>query len=441
MRTLLSTKWPRLPQPSQRAFMGGLLFLFVAVSVQYSLKVMQPREDGMTRSAILRWSPQIQALEEGVDISRAFNYPNPPIMALMLWPFTELPPLAAALTWFYVKVAMALLAMFWTFRMLETPERPFPPWAKALAVVLSLRPILSDLSHGNVNILILFLVVGALYAFHTRRDFLSGLVLALAIACKLTPALLICYFVWKRSWSALAGTALGLWLFFFGVPGAILGFEYNWQLLTGWVEVMVMPFIQGGFVTSEHHNQSLPGLVYRLLTHNPSFSDYIKDVYTPLAYSNFMNLSTATAQWVVKVCMGLFAVLIMWTCRHPAKGVRRGWPLPAEYSLLLIGMLLFSERTWKHHAVTLLVPYAVLCYALAAGTLSRLGRRAVIASLVISTLLIASTSKGLLGSEAADAAQVYGGFTFAFLVLAAGCAVVLRQARSCAARPSSLVSQ
>src|SRR5205823_14206012 len=27
------------------------------------------------------------------------------------------------------------------------------------------------------------------------------------------------------------------------------------------------------------------------------------------------------------------------------------WPLAAEFSLIVLGMLLFSERTWKHHCV------------------------------------------------------------------------------------------
>ena len=49
----------------------------------------------------------------------------------------------------------------------------------------------------------------------------------------------------------------------------------------------------------------------------------------------------------------------------------QAWRLAAEFSLVIIGMLLFSERTWKHHCVTLLLPFAVLAYYLAsvpAGT-------------------------------------------------------------------------
>ena len=48
------------------------------------------------------------------------------------------------------------------------------PWAKGLAVLLSLRPIEGDLVHGNVNLLILFLIVASLYAYCRRRDGLAA---------------------------------------------------------------------------------------------------------------------------------------------------------------------------------------------------------------------------------------------------------------------------
>ena len=109
-------------------------------------------------------------------------------------------PLAAALLWFYLKVGMTLLALHWVFRLVERHERPFPTWSKVLATLLSLRPIVGDLSHGNVNLFILFLVVAALYAFHRGRDITAGIVLALAVCCKVTPALFVPYLIWKRAW-------------------------------------------------------------------------------------------------------------------------------------------------------------------------------------------------------------------------------------------------
>jgi alpha-1,2-mannosyltransferase len=455
---------------TQRWFTVALLLVFAIVSVQYSIKVLTPRRDGQTASAVLRWASQIQMMEEGEDVHKTHNYPNPPIMAMILWPFSELAqvsPLAAALGWFYLKVGMALLAMVWVFRLVETPERPFPVWAKALTAVLSLRPILGDLTHGNVNIFILFLVVASLYAFSRGKDFLSGVLLALAIACKVTPALFVFYFAWKRAWRVLAGCGAGLVLFFLMVPALWLGWQQNLQALTSWFQAMIVPYVLGGVVTPEHNNQSLPGLIARLVTDAPSFASYIGSDYVPLRYQNIADIGPAGAKWLVKGCMGLFALLVIWTCRAPIRAagkpegeVRRGWPLAAEYGLIVVGMLLFSERTWKHHCVTLLLPFAVLCYGVAVLPLGSLRRKTLIGGLALATLLIASTSSGVLNDNppkiheiveqtsaltgpapvlgatatgmltdsVSKQAQVYGAYVWAFGLLGAGLALMLWQA-------------
>src|SRR5262245_58160673 len=206
-RTALLSRLTALPQ---RAFVAALIAVFAAVSVQYTLKTLDLRNGRQDRSAILRWREQLLQLDSGENIYQRFTYPNPPIMALMLRPLAELPPVTGALTWFFLKVALAVLAFAAIFRVVESPGTSFPPWAAMLAVLLSVRPILGDLSHGNVNILILFLVCAMLFAFRYQWDITAGVILALAIACKVTPALFVGYFLWKRAWRVLAGCGIGM---------------------------------------------------------------------------------------------------------------------------------------------------------------------------------------------------------------------------------------
>jgi len=480
----------RLHSRTQILFIGALSVLLIGVSVQYSLKVLTPRKDGNTQSAILRWAQQIQAMEDGENIHAKYNYPNPPIMPQILWPLAKLAkvsPLAAALTWFYMKVALALVCILWAFRLVETPEQPFPAWSKALTVLLSIRPILGDLTHGNINIFILFLVMASLYAFSRNRNVLSGLLLALAIACKVTPALFVIYFLWKRGWGVLIGCAIGLVLFFLLVPsiffavqkGSLVdGWNANWDALTSWKKGMIDPYLERGEVTPEKENQSLPGVMTRLLTHAPSFSSWVDNVYTPLAYHNIADLDRGTIKLIVQLCQALFLLSMVFLCRAPigqpgvpTTDIRRGWQLSAEFSLILVAMLMFSERTWKHHCVTLLLPFAVLCYGLAVW-FPRKQRLAAGIAVGLAGLLILSTSSGVFGNESPKAqntfdamkvavgptaymaafepavesdataelgivpdspgkyAQVYGAYLWAFLALLAGLSIMLRSNRT-----------
>src|SRR5262245_60719563 len=255
---------------AQTWFVAGLLALFAATSVAYTVKVLTPRNGETTRSAIVRWRDQLLQLDPGENIYERFTYPNPPIMAIMLRPLADLPPVAGALVWFYLKVGFAFASFRLVFRLAEDASVQFPPWAMALAVVLSIRPVLGDLMHGNVNLLILFLVLAGLGLYRCNWDVAAGIVLALAVACKVTPALFLPYFVWKRSWQVVGSMIVGLGLFLFVVPGIVLGWAENLELLTSWVDRMVLPFVFGGQVWSDHPNQSLPGLITRLFTHSPS---------------------------------------------------------------------------------------------------------------------------------------------------------------------------
>ncbi len=414
------------PGSARRWFLVGLVAILLIVSIRYTMKAMSHR------SAIVRWQSALVEFEAGADIYRRYAHPNSPMLVTLLSWLTMWPPLVGALAWFYFKLALTVVAVFWIFRLVEEPGLAFPPWARALTVLLSLRPIVGDLTHGNVNLFILFLVMAALTAFRHRWDLSAGFLLALAIACKVTPALFVPYFLWKRAWKTLAGCLAGLVLFAWFIPCCVLGFDDGSRLLYSWTEQMILPFVVSGEVYySEHHNQSLAGLALRLLTESPSFSTWTtENVRVPLHFHNFLDLPPRAAGWIVKGCLAVFVGLVLWSCRTPL-AQRQGWRLPAEFSLVLLGMLLFSERTWKHHCVTLLLPCAVLMYYLAACRPAPRVRGYLIGTLIAATLLMLTTSTGPDGDQIATPAfgklaQVYGAFVWAYICLMAALVVILR---------------
>jgi hypothetical protein len=104
----------------------------------------------------------------------------------------------------------------------------------------------------------------------------------------------------------------------------------------------------------------------------------------------------------------------------------------AEASVVILGMLLFCERTWKHHCVTLLVPFSVIAYCLGARLFSVPVRWYLAITLVAGALLMLSTITGLddQHDRVGKLAQVYGAYVWAFLLLTAAMFVVLFQTRS-----------
>ena len=419
-----STSVVRSPYPRLFHSLPFLLLtaILIAAGIPYAIKAAHHG------SAIVRWHNQLGELFSGQDIYLRYAYPNPPMMALFLYPLALLPPLAGALIWYAIKSAAVLLAAIWTFRMIETPERPFPVWTKGLVLLLALKPILGDLMHGNVNLFILFLVVGALYAFHQRRDWLAGFVLALAIACKVTPLLFVPYFLWKRAWKTVGGCALGLVCFVFLVPGGLLGWKENKQLLASWALQMANPYlVEGSVLYTQHTNQSLPALVLRLTTSSPSSITYVDGQLTPAGYHNVIDIGERAADWLIRGCMAVFAALVVWSCRTRLTE-RHGWHLPAEFSLVILGMLLFSERTWKHHCVGLLLPLAVLVYVLA--TDREFDRRLRDCLAVAVGAAAALMWLGGLDNDFGKWMEIYGVYVWTHLLLVGALTLVLRWCRT-----------
>ncbi|HEY2908790.1 MAG TPA: glycosyltransferase family 87 protein [Gemmataceae bacterium] len=411
------------PTRARFAFLAVLAIVVVGMSVKYAAKIDKPGDRGLqSRSAFLRWRTMIHEVFAGTNIYVGVHeYPNPPIMAIVLKPFADLPPKAGALAWFYAKVLMALLAAIWIFRLVQ----PLPDGrgsVAAISILLALPPLLGDLSHNNVNIFILFLVSGCLEAYRRGWDFTAGLVLALSIACKVTPLMFLAYFLYKRAWRTAAGCLVGLALWLAVVPGMAFGWERNAELLESWHSLMVKPALVDNRVTSEHPNQSIPGVVFRLFTHSPSFVVYPDNIPTAAAFHNVADIGTAAARWLVKGCLAAFALAILLLCRSP-RGERQGLRSAAECSLIALGMLLFSERTWKHHAVTLLLPYAAIAAAIFGSDIGAHLRKWLVGTLAGAAVL--TNLPGLLPAHAADIAMVYGSYTAAFVLLTVGIGAIL----------------
>ena len=104
------------------------------------------------------------------------------------------------------------------------------------------------------------------YAWRRGYDITSGLLLGLATSYKVTPALFFVYFAYKRSWRTVGWGLLGLGIFLVIVPSAVIGTEFNGECLGMWWHRMITPFVVKGATSPQVMNQSLSGVLSRLLT-------------------------------------------------------------------------------------------------------------------------------------------------------------------------------
>ncbi len=390
-------------------WIASILFA-IGAAIVYAEKAAEDR------SAFVRWRHQVLQLMQGVNIYDTVMYPNPPIMPLTLYPLMVLPPVAGALCWFALKVVLTAASAWMCFEMVRPADRNLPAWVRGTILILSLRPILSDLHHGNNNLVILFLVVATLQAWRKGFDVLAGLTLALSISYKVTPALFVAYFLYKRSWRTVVATFLGLGIFLLIIPSLALGVEFNAQCLAMWWQRILSPYLTRGEVGDHDINQSMVGVLSRLLTEG-NVGPGRHERHTAL---NFVAWAPDTVNLLIKsLSIGLVGVLAV-LCR--TRTSRRDDPrLFGEFSLVVLTMLFVSERSWKHHFVTLLLPYTYLMYRVGVADVSRRVRVALAVGIAASVLLIASTSSEMGGlfaeGQGHKIAQGYGLYFAAGVVL------------------------
>jgi hypothetical protein len=247
-------------------------------------------------------------------------YIYPPVFAGLVAPLSWLPPAVAASAWLLSMQAALVLAMARMLRSLH----PEPHWSArwvGLCLTLTFFPLLVDVAQGQVNLLVLLLLVLGITG-SLRGHAPSAALIGAAAAIKLTPLFLIGWLIAARRWRAAGMVGLG----FVGVTGVGALVRPN---DTATFFSQVLPALAHG--TAYYSNQSLFGVLGRILTPNPY-----------------------TQPWLAVPGEGLLAVgvgvilLVVW-----GLNARRLDPAAAALSFLPL-LPLLSTVTWEHHVVVVL---------------------------------------------------------------------------------------
>ncbi len=383
------------------------------------------------RTALGRWLPTAGLLVEGKPGESPYGYghwfPTPPLVLLSLVPLWKIGYVPAGIIWAALKVAGLIGAAWFALREMSRVGLRAPLGVLLATTIFGIRPIISDLQHGNLNIFMMIWLTLAWGLYLRGSDIWAGLFVALAIVTKVTPGLVLVYFLYNRAWRVCLGAGFGLVLFFLVLPGLLLGFSHNLELLSSWFQMLVAPYAIHGYATLEIPNQSLYGVLMRLLSnagilgieHMPTdeaLAAGMEDMARP--DSIFGRLLRPA------ISLSLVAALA-WGCR--TAGARRGDVRRLlEYGLVLLAMLLLSERTWKHHATTLPLMYLGTWLALTCIDWSPRFRAWFVAGLIAQLVCLLLLGEELLGDDLADRVLDGGFFCWGLLLCFVQGLVMLR---------------
>ena len=352
----------------------------------------------------------------------------PPFFGVLFLPLVFLPPVTGISLWFWLNLVLSVIAAWLAVHVVAEPlpTATRPCWKIWLPYTMTAPVVISNLETGQVNILIVALLYGALFLYTRERDWRGGFLLGMATAVKLTSGLFIPYFLLKRQWRVVGGSAVGVLIAWVAVPMTLLGWTAYIDVHRGWLE-KVAPFLAegtyaeglGGF---RHTNQSLSAALQRTLARTPAGGGR-EDLYV-----NVVSLSPATVTTLVRLIGFGMLVGLGWLCRFRGDH-RHGPQFGLECALVMIAALLLSPISWINHYVVLLFPYVVAVHYVATQPRTLPERRFMVIAAGSSFLLLLSSVSVLLQA-----------FSLPFLgaiVLAVGLVVALSRERVCGTKPGS----
>lgn len=201
-------------------------------------------------------------LSYGIEYISGSDYIYPPFLAFTLIPLARFSPLIAGFIWYMVSF-LSLCASVWLIvKSSFIYKKSFEFWGKfrdSLIIALIFVPTAYSFYVGQVNAILLLLLVGTFYFLETDKEIVAGFLLSLAILIKVAPVLIFIYLIGRRKFRTIFATLVFLALIIL----ASIPFMKD-QLLE------YLTIIFPTLTTPAPHpvNQSLNGFFSRLFTQN-----------------------------------------------------------------------------------------------------------------------------------------------------------------------------
>lgn len=292
-----------------------------------------------------------QAVLDGADIYEAQNirgwyYVYPPPFAIVMVPFALLPVFWASIIWYIFSVILIAGAVRFCVRMVRNACRYNDDtfWLYVVPPFLVIWLFTSALQHGQTTPLLLWLVIAGL-AYQARgREFLGGACLAGAILLKVTPVLLLAYFVWRKQWRFVAATLAAVAVGGLVLPATVYGWQGNLAHWHEWISRVAVPSAQS------ESDRTTAVLYETLLNPNMNNNQSLQAVLWRLTGS-------PKARGAATAVLAVMAVVIAWV----------GWRRRENNELMILGAVivwaaLVPPVAWSHHFMVLLLPLTVLVF-------------------------------------------------------------------------------
>lgn len=273
--------------------------------------------------------------------------PHTPVLAISFVPLAFLSFVQAAKVWLLVQFLFLCASIFLLFRGLKITSTPllvlFATWA-----ALGWCHVWEDMIYGQINTVLLFLIVGAWLSLREGRQGLGGAMLGGAISLKLIFWPIALFLLLRRqSFSVLMVVAV------FVATNLIAAVAMGWKVVVNYY-VVVGPSV-GALYRNTSQNLSLWSIGWRTFvgTATPGMTEVEAP---PLFFSPDLAVITSLLLISAAFVLGLAAALQI--DKYGKADVKGNFDF--AYGIMVCVSLLVSPVTWPHYLMMTALPVALI---------------------------------------------------------------------------------
>lgn len=190
------------------------------------------------------------------------GYIYPPFFALAMTPLSYLSLRVAYFVWVLINQIFLASIIYMAIAPFKGSSR-YLKWAAISFIVANFTPLFRELEQGQVNLLITSQMVLSVFLAKSSKDYRAGISLGFATMIKITPSLVVLYFLWKGKYKVVFSSALSFVVLHF-VSVLLSG-----KLCMKYFIEILPRLLQLTPLTAYPVNQSLSAFFARLFIENP----------------------------------------------------------------------------------------------------------------------------------------------------------------------------
>lgn len=320
--------------------------------------------------------PAARAMIEGdmsllIQLIEAAAFVNIPVFASLFVPLAWFGLKVSKIIFFLLGLLSIAFSFLWMWRRSDFRFRMF-----LIPLCWGNGPLWNSFMIGNITHFVLLVILLSISFLEVRRNFLAGVLLALAVIMKPMIFLFGIYLLWRRNYSAVIGGATCLALVV-GCSLILLGLEPN----LFWFNHVLIGF--AGKAMGVFNMESINAFVLRLWIGPALLDDWKSIGLSPMQ---------TLLKFILLAALVVPVSFVLWRFRRKDRNFSSSPQDRIEFGLVMILSIVSSPIAWTHYYLLLLVVWFLLAEQVLRGA-SKISLSIYLASLVMASFPVLNLSK------------------------------------------------